>query len=108
MSLYLLDEFKWVQVKYEDEEGETKQETLHGMNDRIFQHENEHMNGYIFKDLVSDFKWKRANEKAKKEINKILKRQKNGKTFTKKYIHVNQHKIRSNLKHGKNEFLDYN
>ena len=72
---------KWVQVKYEDEEGETKQETLHGMNARIFQHENEHMNGYIFKDLVSDFKWKRANEKAKKEINKILKRQKNGKTI---------------------------
>ena len=72
---------KWVQVKYEDEEGETKQETLHGMNARIFQHENEHMNGYIFKDLVSEFKWKRANEKAKKEINKILKRQKNGKTI---------------------------
>ena len=39
------------------------------------------MNGYIFKDLVSDFKWKRANEKAKKEINKILKRQKNGNTI---------------------------
>ena len=72
---------KWVQVKYEDEEGETKQETLHGMNARIFQHENEHMNGYIFKDLVSDFKWKRANEKALKEINKLLKRQKNGKTI---------------------------
>ena len=72
---------KWVQVKYEDEEGETKQETLHGMNARIFQHENEHMNGYIFKDLVSEFKWKRANEKAKKEINKILKRQKNGNTI---------------------------
>jgi len=34
---------KWVQVKYEDEEGETKQETLHGMNARIFQHENEQM-----------------------------------------------------------------
>ena len=72
---------KWVQVKYEDEEGKTKEETLHGMNARIFQHENEHMNGYIFKDLVSDFKWKRANEKAKKEINKILKRQKNGNTI---------------------------
>ena len=25
------------------------------------------------------------------------------KRSTKKYIHVNQHKIRSNLKHGKNE-----
>ena len=57
---------KWVQVKYEDEEGETKQETLHGMNARIFQHENEHMNGYIFKDLVSDFKWKEQTKKQKK------------------------------------------
>jgi len=72
---------KWVQVKYEDEEGETKEEHLHGMNARIFQHENEHMNGFIFKDLVSDFKWKRAREKAQKEIDKILKRQKNDKTI---------------------------
>ena len=71
---------QWVQVKYEDEEGETKEEHLHGMNARIFQHENEHMNGFIFKDLVSDFKWKRARAKAQKEIDKILKRQKNGKT----------------------------
>ena len=71
---------QWVQVKYEDEEGETKEEHLHGMNARIFQHENEHMNGFIFKDLVSDFKWKRARTKAQKEIDKVLKRQKNGKT----------------------------
>ena len=71
---------QWVQVKYQDEEGETKEEHLHGMNARIFQHENEHMNGFIFKDLVSDFKWKRARAKAQKEIDKILKRQKNGKT----------------------------
>ena len=72
---------EWVQVKYTDEEGETKEEHLHGMNARIFQHENEHMNGFIFKDLVSDFKWKRAREKAQKEIDKILKRQKNDKTI---------------------------
>ena len=71
---------QWVQVKYTDEEGETKEEHLHGMNARIFQHENEHMNGFIFKDLVSDFKWKRARAKAQKEIDKVLKRQKNGKT----------------------------
>tara|TARA_B100001996_G_scaffold313960_1_gene256462 strand:- start:1286 stop:1858 length:573 start_codon:yes stop_codon:yes gene_type:complete len=71
---------KWVEVKYEDEEGKVVQEHLHGMVSRIFQHENEHMNGYIFKDLVSDFKWKRAQQKAKKDIDKILKRQKDGKT----------------------------
>ena len=72
---------QWVQVKYQDEEGETKEEHLHGMNARIFQHENEHMNGFIFKDLVSDFKWKRARAKAQKEIDKILKKQKNDKTI---------------------------
>ena len=73
---------KWVQVKYEDEEGETKEEHLHGMLSRIFQHENEHMNGLIFKDLVSDFKWKRANEKAKKIVDKLLKKQKDEKSKT--------------------------
>ena len=31
---------------------------------------------YIFKDLVSDFKWKRANEKAQKEIDKTIKKTK--------------------------------
>jgi peptide deformylase len=48
---------------------------MHGMNSRIFQHENEHMNGLIFKDLVSDFKWKRAESQAKKTIEKLLKKQ---------------------------------
>ena len=72
---------KWCSVKYTDEHGKEIEETLHGMNARIFQHENEHMNGYIFKDLVSDFKWKRANEKALKDINKLLKRQKNNTTI---------------------------
>ena len=53
---------QWVQVKYEDEEGETKEEHLHGMNARIFQHENEHMNGFVFTDLVSKFKLERAEK----------------------------------------------
>ena len=30
------------------------------------------MNGYVFKDLVSKFKWDRAKKKADKEIQKIL------------------------------------
>jgi peptide deformylase len=51
------------------------------MSSRIFQHENEHMNGYVFRDLVSKFKWDRAKVKAKKEIEKVLKRQKDGKTI---------------------------
>ena len=40
------------------------------------------MNGLIFKDLVSDFKWKRANEKAKKIVDKLLKKQKDEKSKT--------------------------
>ena len=72
---------KWVNVQYTDDYGETVEEYLHGMSARIFQHENEHMNGFIFKDLVSEFKWKRARTKAQKEIDKVLKRQKNGKTI---------------------------
>ena len=51
---------KWVNVQYTDENGETVEEYLHGMSARIFQHENEHMNGYIFTDLVSKMKLDRA------------------------------------------------
>ena len=39
---------KWVNVEYTDENGERVEEYLHGMSARIFQHENEHMNGYIY------------------------------------------------------------
>ena len=64
-----------MQVKYEDEEGETKQETLHGMNARIFQHENEHMNGYIFTDLVSKMKLDRGKKAQAKLIKQTIRRQ---------------------------------
>ena len=66
---------KWIEVQYEDEDGKVEKQHMHGMNSRIFQHENEHMNGLIFKDLVSDFKWKRAESQAKKQIDKLLKKQ---------------------------------
>ena len=55
---------KWCSVKYTDQDGKEIEETLHGMSARIFQHENEHMNGYVFTDLVSKFKLERA-EKAR-------------------------------------------
>ena len=64
---------KWVSVKYTDENGEEVEETLHGMPARIFQHENEHMNGYVFVDLVSKLKLERA-EKAKEKMIKEIKR----------------------------------
>jgi len=43
-----------------DENKKVKEEHLHGMSSRIFQHENEHMNGYLFTDLVSKLKLDRA------------------------------------------------
>jgi peptide deformylase len=64
---------KWCSVKYTDEHGKEIEETLHGMPSRIFQHENEHMNGYVFTDLVSKFKLDRAKEARLKMIKKMTK-----------------------------------
>ena len=66
---------KWVNVRYTDENGEEIEETLHGMSGRIFQHENEHMNGYVFTDLVSKLKLERAEKSKQKMIKEIKKRQ---------------------------------
>ena len=64
---------KWCHVKYTDENGKDVEEVLHGMNARIFMHENEHMNGYVFTDLVSKFKLKRAEEARKKMIKRFTR-----------------------------------
>ena len=65
---------KWVSVKYTDENNKEIEETLHGMSGRIFQHENEHMNGYIFTDLVSKFKLERGKKAQKKLIKETIRR----------------------------------
>ena len=70
---------KWVSVKYTDQNNEEIEETLHGMSARIFQHENEHMNGYIFTDLVSKFKLDRAEKARKKLIKQTIRKQNRGK-----------------------------
>ena len=64
---------KWCSVKYTDQHGKEIEEILHGMNARIFQHENEHMNGYVFTDLVSKFKLERAKESRKKMLKKYAR-----------------------------------
>ena len=64
---------KWCSVKYTDQHGKEIEETLHGMSARVFQHENEHMNGYVFTDLVSKFKLERA-EKARTKMMKDFAR----------------------------------
>ena len=64
---------KWCHVKYTDQHGKDIEEVLHGMNARIFMHENEHMNGYVFTDLVSKFKLKRAEEARKKMVKRFAR-----------------------------------
>ena len=71
---------KWCSVRYTDENGEEIEETLHGMSARIFMHENEHMNGYVFTDLVSKLKLERA-EKSKQKMKKEIKRRQSGLKF---------------------------
>ena len=71
---------KWCSVRYTDENGEEIEETLHGMSARIFMHENEHMNGYVFTDLVSKLKLERA-EKSKQKMIKEIKRRQSGLAF---------------------------
>ena len=71
---------KWCSVRYTDENGEEIEETLHGMSARIFMHENEHMNGYVFIDLVSKLKLEQA-EKSKQKMIKEIKRRQSGITF---------------------------
>ena len=66
---------KWCSVKYTNENGEDVEETLHGMSARIFMHENEHMNGYVFTDLVSKLKLERAEKSKQKMIKEIKRRQ---------------------------------
>ena len=66
---------KWCSVRYTDEKGEEIEETLHGMSARIFMHENEHMNGYVFTDLVSKLKLERAEKSKQKMIKEIKRRQ---------------------------------
>ena len=66
---------KWCSVRYTNEKGEEIEETLHGMPARIFMHENEHMNGYVFTDLVSKLKLERAEKSKQKIIKEIRKRQ---------------------------------
>ena len=66
---------KWCSVKYTDENGKEVEETLHGMSARIFMHENEHMNGYVFTELVSKMKLDRAKKAQKKLVKETIRRQ---------------------------------
>ena len=57
--------------KYTDSEGKLQEAHLDGMMSRICQHEYDHILGRNFVEHVSKFKLKRAEEKAKKMIDKM-------------------------------------
>ena len=62
-----------IRVRFFSPTGEPIVKRFSGMTSRIFQHENEHMNGYVFTDLVSKFKLKRAEEARKKMVKKFAR-----------------------------------
>ena len=62
-----------VVAKYTDEKGDLQEAHLDGMMSRICQHEYDHILGRNFVEHVSQFKLKRAQEKAKKLIKKLEK-----------------------------------
>jgi len=61
-------------MKYEDGEGKLQEAQLDGMMSRICQHEYDHTIGRNFTELVSRFKYKRAEDKAKKTMKLMQKR----------------------------------
>ena len=62
-----------VVMKYEDSEGKPQEAHLDGVMSRICQHEYDHIIGRNFIELVSKFKYKRAQDKAAKDIARIKK-----------------------------------
>jgi len=62
-----------VVMKYEDSEGKTQEAHLDGMMSRICQHEYDHIIGRNFTEHVSKFKFKRAMDKAAKQITRLKK-----------------------------------
>ncbi len=63
-------------MKYTDGEGKLQEAQLDGTMSRVCQHEYDHTLGHNFTELVSMFKFKRAEDKAKKTIKLMKKRQK--------------------------------
>ena len=60
----------WVEVQYEDENGEVTEETFTGLAARVFQHEYDHMEGTDFTKRVSKLKL----DLAKKRLRKVQKK----------------------------------
>lgn len=58
--------FREIEVKYQNEKGEVKYDKLNGLAARVFQHENDHLNGICFVEKVGAVALMRAKQKRKK------------------------------------------
>lgn len=61
-----IERAKTIDVKWQDVNGIYLTETLHDMDAKCFLHELDHLNGRVYKSLVSDLKFNMALKKGKK------------------------------------------
>lgn len=64
---------KWVMIKFQDENNETKELTFNDLSARIFLHEFDHLKGVLFTDKVKPVALKLAREKQTKFAKKVKK-----------------------------------
>ena len=62
----------WIEVEYEDENGEVIKDTFTDLNARVFQHEMDHMEGLDFTKKVSRLRLDRARKRVSKQRKKLV------------------------------------
>ena len=62
----------WIEVEYENENGEQIKNKFVGLEARVFQHEYDHMEGTNFTKKVSRLRLTRAKKRQKKQLKKSL------------------------------------
>ena len=62
----------WIEVEYEDENGELFKDTFTDLTARVFQHEYDHMEGLNFTKKVSKLRLDRAKKRVKKQQKKLI------------------------------------
>ena len=62
----------WIEVEYENENGEVIKDTFTDLTARVFQHEMDHMEGVDFTKKVSRLRLDRANKRIKKQRKKLI------------------------------------
>ena len=62
----------WIEVEYEDENGEVIKDTFTDLTARVFQHEYDHMEGLDFTKKVSRLRLDRARKRVTKQRKKLI------------------------------------